>query len=161
MQTFKKISLINTYNEKRYLIDYANIQQGLISNQKTFLSEKKLISYYKNLSKGFPLVLPIGLKCFDYKEVKKAEVADETDASGVHRPRSLSRWIYNRRAAVLPTTRARGRRAALQNMLMDVVLYLVNDLINKLLFLSIICYKRFFFLAGFMNIINIFTMKIL
>ncbi len=38
MQTFKIVYLFE--NEKRYLIDYANIKQGLISDQKDFLGKK-------------------------------------------------------------------------------------------------------------------------
>ena len=69
MQTFKIIDLFE--NEKRYLIDYANIKQGLISQQKDFLGEKEINKYFKNISIGFPLVLPLGLECFDYSNVKE------------------------------------------------------------------------------------------
>ena len=69
MQKLKKIDLIS--GEKRYLIDYANIKQGLISNQINFLNEKKFRNYFFDISKGFPLVLPFGLECFDYSDVKK------------------------------------------------------------------------------------------
>ena len=58
-------------NEKRYLIDYANIKQGLISGQKDFWGKKDIKKYLKDISKGFPLVLPIGLKCFNYNNVKE------------------------------------------------------------------------------------------
>ena len=44
MQTFKIIDLFE--NEKRYLIDYANIKQGLISQQKDFLGEKEINKYF-------------------------------------------------------------------------------------------------------------------
>jgi len=69
LQIFKIIDLFE--NEKRYLIDYANIKQGLISYQKDFLGEKGINKYFKHISIGFPLVLPLGLKCFDYDGVKE------------------------------------------------------------------------------------------
>ena len=84
---------------------------------KHIFGKEAILHWLKNKSSS----CPVCRARFDYKEVKKEEVADEVDASGVSQPRSLARWIYNRRAAVLPTTRARGRRAALRNMLMDVL----------------------------------------
>ena len=69
MQTFKIVYLFE--NEKRYLIDYANIKQGLISDQKDFLGKKDVKKNLKDISRGIPFVLPIGLKCFNYNNVKE------------------------------------------------------------------------------------------
>ena len=65
-----------TAADTRYLIDYANLQQGLIKNQNNFLSEKKFKSFLKKDYLGFPLVLPLGIKYFDYsKSIKKFTVS--------------------------------------------------------------------------------------
>ena len=59
----------------RYLIDYANLKQGLIKNQNDFLSEKQFNSFLKKKYLGFPLVLPLGIKYFDYNNsIKKFTV---------------------------------------------------------------------------------------
>ena len=57
-----------TTADTRYLIDYANLQHGLIKNQNNFLSKKKFINFIKKKNLGFPLVLPMGIKYFDYSE---------------------------------------------------------------------------------------------
>ena len=62
MQNIKNIS------EKRYLIDYANIQSGIIKYQKNFLNKNQFYDFIKYPYKGFPLLLPLGLKCFDYSQ---------------------------------------------------------------------------------------------
>ena len=88
MQTFKIINLFE--NEKRYLIDYANIKQGLISHQKDFLGEKELKKYFKDISIGFPLVLPLGLECFDYSSVKEIFKIDKKNVfSNIFRLKNL------------------------------------------------------------------------
>ena len=56
---------------KKYLIDYANLNQGLIANQKEFLNLKKFKFFLNKPSMGLPLMLPFGLDCFDYKNVKE------------------------------------------------------------------------------------------
>jgi sulfate adenylyltransferase len=56
--------------ETRYLIDYANIKQGLIKHQNDFLDKKKFNLFLKDKKLGFPLVLPLGIKYFDYTNVK-------------------------------------------------------------------------------------------
>ena len=48
----------------RYLIDYANMKQGLIKFQKNFLRPSQIESFLKNDYLGMPLVLPIGIKYF-------------------------------------------------------------------------------------------------
>ncbi len=48
--------------QTRYLIDYANIKQGLIKHQSDFLSKKKFNLFLKNNYLGCPLVLPLGIK---------------------------------------------------------------------------------------------------
>jgi len=77
MKIFDEIGVFD--NEKRFLIDYANIKQKLLPNQNDFLDEKELLNYFANLSKGFPLVLPLGLKCFDYKNIKKIFKIEKKD----------------------------------------------------------------------------------
>lgn len=61
---------IKNISEKRYLIDYANIQAGIIKYQKNFLNEDQFYDFVKNAYKGFPLLLPLGLKSFDYSNCK-------------------------------------------------------------------------------------------
>ena len=51
--------------QTRYLIDYANLKQGIIKYQSHFLSEKKLQEFIKKPHYGFPLVLPVGIKYFN------------------------------------------------------------------------------------------------
>ena len=52
----------------RYLIDYANMKQGLIKFQKNFLRPSQIESFLKNDYLGMPLVLPIGIKYFKYNK---------------------------------------------------------------------------------------------
>ena len=54
----------------RYLIDFANIKQGLIKYQNTFLNRQQLFEFIKNEHYGFPLLLPLGIKYFNYKSSK-------------------------------------------------------------------------------------------
>ena len=69
MPKIKQIDLIR--DDKKYLIDQANLDQGLILNQSNFLNEKQFKKFLKNPALGLPLVLPYGLNCFDYKNVKE------------------------------------------------------------------------------------------
>ena len=55
----------------RYLIDYANIKQGLIKHQSDFLSKKEFNLFLKNSHLGCPLVLPFGIKYFNYSNIKE------------------------------------------------------------------------------------------
>ena len=50
----------------RYLIDYANLRSGIIKYQNDFLNEVQLNNFIKNPHYGFPLLLPLGIKYFDY-----------------------------------------------------------------------------------------------
>lgn len=52
----------------RYLIDYANLKSGIIKYQNEFLNEIKLKEFIKNPHYGFPLLLPLGIKYFDYNK---------------------------------------------------------------------------------------------
>ena len=45
--------------ELRYLIDYANLKQGLIKYQKNFLNPSELIYFFKHEYYGIPLVFTI------------------------------------------------------------------------------------------------------
>jgi sulfate adenylyltransferase len=65
----REIDLIK--NDKKYLIDQANIDQKLILNQKNFLNQKQFQRFLKKPVLGLPLVLPYGLNCYDYKNVKE------------------------------------------------------------------------------------------
>ena len=47
--------------QTRYLIDFANLKQGLIKYQSSFLNKDELEEFIKNPHYGFPLVLPIGI----------------------------------------------------------------------------------------------------
>ncbi len=52
--------------QTRYLIDYANLKHGLIKHQTDFLSKKKFNDFVKKKYLGCPLVLPLGIKYFNY-----------------------------------------------------------------------------------------------
>ena len=52
--------------QTRYLIDYANLKHGLIRNQSDFLNSSEFKKFLKYRYLGFPLVLPLGIKFFDY-----------------------------------------------------------------------------------------------
>ena len=52
--------------QTRYLIDYANLKHGLIRNQSDFLNNSEFKRFLKYKYLGFPLVLPLGIKFFDY-----------------------------------------------------------------------------------------------
>jgi len=65
--------------DTRYLIDYANLQQGLIKNQNNFLSKKKFDNFLKKKNLGFPLVLPMGIKYFDYSKSIRKFVISKND----------------------------------------------------------------------------------
>tara|TARA_A100001015_G_scaffold320472_1_gene446962 strand:+ start:2280 stop:3083 length:804 start_codon:yes stop_codon:yes gene_type:complete len=65
-----EVSIDNLKDTQKYLIDYANISQGLIENQSQFLGYRQFKEFGKKISMGVPLVLPIGLKEFDYPNKK-------------------------------------------------------------------------------------------
>ena len=48
--------------EIRYLIDYANLKQGIIKYQDNFLNEEQFHKFERKIYLGFPLVLPKGIK---------------------------------------------------------------------------------------------------
>jgi len=61
--------------QSRYLIDYANLKQGLIKHQINFLNQSQFKNFLKKKHYGCPLVLPLGIKFFDYpKNVKKFKI---------------------------------------------------------------------------------------
>ena len=65
--------------QTRYLIDFANLKQGLIKNQNNFLSKKIFGKFIKKKELGFPLVLPLGIKYFDYsKSTEKFIISKNT-----------------------------------------------------------------------------------
>ncbi len=66
MDYSKKIDSLT--DEQRYLIDYANIKDGLISNQKNFQNKEQFERFLEDPSLGMPLVLPVGVNCFDYSD---------------------------------------------------------------------------------------------
>jgi sulfate adenylyltransferase len=63
--------------EIRYLIDYANIKHGIIKYQNNFLDKEKFNKFLRNKKLGFPLVLPMGIKYFDYNKIKKTFSLDK------------------------------------------------------------------------------------
>jgi len=64
----KNIKIDQISNENRYLIDYANINSGLIKYQNEFLDKKKLDLFYQKPELGFPLILPEKIKSFNHKK---------------------------------------------------------------------------------------------
>ena len=52
----------------RYLIDFANLKHGIIKYQNDFLNKIQLNEFIKNPYYGFPLILPVGIKFFNYKK---------------------------------------------------------------------------------------------
>jgi sulfate adenylyltransferase len=58
--------------QTRYLIDYANLKQGLIKHQNDFLDKNQFQNFLKNKHYGCPLVLPLGIKFFDYTNLYKS-----------------------------------------------------------------------------------------
>lgn len=80
-----------TETETRYLIDYANLKQGLIKNQSNFLSKKKFNDFLRKNYLGFPLVLPMGIKYFNYnKSVKKFTISRSEARKYIFRCKSNS-----------------------------------------------------------------------
>jgi len=66
----------------RYLIDFANLKHGIIKYQNDFLNKIQLNEFIKNPYYGFPLILPVGIKFFNYKKkyifkINKSEILDK------------------------------------------------------------------------------------
>ncbi len=61
--------------ETRYLIDFANLEHGIIKYQKKFVNENQLKKFFRNKFYGMPLLLPYGIKYFDYSNAKKFAVS--------------------------------------------------------------------------------------
>ena len=57
--------------QTRYLIDYANLKQGLVKHQSDFLNNDQFQKFLKKKYLGCPLVLPLGIKFFDYKKLNE------------------------------------------------------------------------------------------
>ena len=57
-------------SEKSSLIDYANLISNLLLPQKKFSDKKNLNFFFQDYSKGIPILLPYGLKCFNYYDDK-------------------------------------------------------------------------------------------
>jgi hypothetical protein len=57
--------------QTRYLIDYANLKQGLTKYQKDFLTKIDFINFLNKKELQYPLVLPLGIKYFNYRTPKK------------------------------------------------------------------------------------------
>ena len=73
-----KIIAVIKFNDSqtRYLIDYANLKHGLIKYQNDFISKDKLHKFYKHKFYGVPLLLPLGIKYFDYSNAIKFKVSE-------------------------------------------------------------------------------------
>ena len=61
-ENFKIIDKINEH--ERYIIDYANISQGLLKYQKNLINPKDLKLFFKNVHMGIPLLLPTNCNSF-------------------------------------------------------------------------------------------------
>ena len=68
MDGIEKIDLIS--ESERYLIDYSNIKSKIFT-QDNFLNKESLYDFYRDPSKGVPLLLPVKLDCFDYSQVNE------------------------------------------------------------------------------------------
>ena len=78
-----------TEADTRYLIDYANLKHGLIKNQNNFLSKKEFNNFAKKNYLGFPLLLPMGIKYFDYgKSIQKFTVSKSDARKSIFRCKS-------------------------------------------------------------------------
>lgn len=62
-------------SQSRYLIDYANLKHGLIKYQNDFINKDQLNKFYKYKFYGVPLLLPLGIKYFDYSNAIKFKVS--------------------------------------------------------------------------------------
>lgn len=83
--------------ETRYLIDYANLKGGLIKYQKNFLNKKELFKFYKNKFYGVPLLLPFGIKFFDYSDAnffKVNEIDVQKNIFNVNKPNYIGMKIF-------------------------------------------------------------------
>ena len=69
MEEIEKIDLMSF--EQKYLIDYSNIKDGIIKNQNDFLNENEYNVFLEKPELGMPLMMPLGLECFDYSKVKR------------------------------------------------------------------------------------------
>ena len=49
----------------KYLIDYINLKEGIIKNQKKFVDKKEFNLFIKNEYLGLPVALPIKNRCFE------------------------------------------------------------------------------------------------
>ena len=70
------IAVINFNDpQTRYLIDFANLKHGIIKYQKNFINKNQLNKFFKNKFYGMPLLLPYGIKYFDYSNAKKFSIS--------------------------------------------------------------------------------------
>jgi len=64
--------------QTRYLIDYANLTHGIIKHQSDFLDKTKFQHFLKKKYYGCPIVLPLGIKFFNYgKKIHKFKISKE------------------------------------------------------------------------------------
>jgi ATP sulfurylase len=83
----QKTRFINSLiKEKRYLIDYANLTEGLFFHQKKFIDLRVFYDFLKKPYFGIPILFPSGLKIFNYKKNNKIYSASE---------KSIKKIIYN------------------------------------------------------------------
>ena len=69
MQSTKFINSL--IEDKKYLIDYANLKQNLFLFQNDFLNKDQLYNFFKKKYFGIPALFPVKLKIFDYSSSKK------------------------------------------------------------------------------------------
>tara|TARA_B110000858_G_C17806917_1_gene478576 strand:+ start:3115 stop:4122 length:1008 start_codon:yes stop_codon:yes gene_type:complete len=58
-------------SNQRYIIDYANIKSGIITNQKSFQNLEQFNNIIKDPSLGLPMLLPLNNNCFNYENCKE------------------------------------------------------------------------------------------
>ena len=56
----------NINDQKKFLIDYANLTQNIISSQKNFIDNKNLNRILNKPYLGIPLILPSTIKFFSF-----------------------------------------------------------------------------------------------
>jgi sulfate adenylyltransferase len=71
--------------DKKYLIDYANLIQGLFINQKSFLKKKDFNFFLKRPYLGIPILFPNNLKIFDYVNSHKYILSQKNLLSTIYR----------------------------------------------------------------------------
>lgn len=83
-------------DEDEYLISFVNLESKLFNNQNKFLSEDELENFYSDISLGFPICLPIGIKYFDYKKAKIYKINKKKFSIKIFRTKNIN-YIGNKK----------------------------------------------------------------